>query len=868
VRNLRVWLSIAIVGGLGVFAGIGIAEPAPSPWMSPGNPTLKKTTDLPDNIAPSASNLDCDKVTSRIAGTNMTINDCVTRTALGLASSSGIVFTGASEMVPIVPPFPYGGLFPIFNQGMMYTYSNAPVVGQYLSFYTSVLDKLKPAAEFVNSRWQYTLDKNPDFTILGSDGKPVSVNPGTMAFSANGSWMIVDIPFQGFVRVNLATFDMVPFAPSLNSPGDYASYSAKLAVSNDGRYAAVRPGNAQEFRVYDIASCVGAVLPVSRDKVRCQSRDYWPYISSQLIGFRDIYQPRFMNNAQLGLYALYDFSPGKFKVGQFTLTAPGENPVGIEYLGMGDSFASGQGSFNYIHDTDTGNNGCHLSSLSYPFLLSSRLFASGHSVACSGARVKDINANPQVYRGQNAPGRTRVELEKMSLVTEIVSSYQPGYLLQSEFVDIYRPQTLTLSIGGNDIGFADIVKTCVMPAIRNTTCYSSNEDQQELVKRIQGIENNLKNTYRTVITPGRQVYIIGYPQIVVAGGNCAANVHLNEKEIKLFIDLTTTLNQTIKKAADAAGAQFVDVSNAFAGHRMCETKSSEVAINGFTAGNDDGPGKIKFIGAESYHPNALGHRLLEQAILGQTNNLKAPPTFAPFSAATLLPYGDAPKTGRPVKMTISDAGITPNVLTPSEGINVQVDPAAVMLKPLSTYNIKLDDEPANLGSIRTDAAGNLNVITGVPSTTSCGMHTFHIFGQNMANQDIDIFKAIYVDTGSGACSAGGPCGGMPAVGTDDDKDGLDDACDPLISDPPAPPTYSVYLTGSSIHIGSDGSSLPAASPALQMTGGPTPQNTLEAGAVAARVQQSRTSLLMLIVLLLTCMAGGHVYKSRAPYVSN
>ncbi len=44
-------------------------------------------------------------------------------------------------------------------------------------------------------------------------------------------------------------------------------------------------------------------------------------------------------------------------------------------------------------------------------------------------------------------------------------------------------------------------------------------------------------------------------------------------------------------------------------------------MNGFTIGQEGGIGPIHFIGQESYHPNALGHQLMANAILTKTNNL-------------------------------------------------------------------------------------------------------------------------------------------------------------------------------------------------------------------------------------------------------
>lgn len=784
------------IGFVGIFVGVVFAAEPPPPWMSADTPTLQNVVQLADNSALPESNHDCDRITTRIASSTAMVDDCVVQSPLGLASQNGIIFNGSSELMPISPPAVFTGLNPIPGQEMVYTYTSASSFGLYMHFYRSIRDKLL-SPSLVNGRWQYTLTQNPDFTLKNLSGKSQTINPATLAFSQNGQWMVVDFPYQGFVRVNLATFETVPFAPSLNTGQDTSSYSAQITVNNDGRYVAMRPKNAEELRLYDIQSCAGAVLPVSPSDPKCKSRNYWNDMTASIPGLKAIYQPRFTSDMQLTMTAQYDYKPGSYRVAQYTLTAPGIDPSGMEYLGMGDSFASGQGAFNYIAGTDTEINRCHLSSLSYPFLLSSSLFSSGRSIACSGARTYDITDISQGYTGQVYDGITR---EKRTSITEILHGYKPGYLPQLDFLTRHNPRTITLSIGGNDIGFSDIIKRCVMPAVWHTTCYPTKEDQEELVKRIQGVQSKLQNVYRTVSQGGRRVYVIGYPQIVKPGGNCANNVHLDEAEIGMFIDLTYTLNETIKQAAAKAGVHYVDVSNAFIGHRMCETGSGQVAVNGFTAGNDAGPGGLKFIGAESYHPNALGHELLWRAILGQTNNFKNYTKTQPTSpSSSPLPYPGAAVSGRSVNMTVSDDSLVPDVLTAQSPVRLRADPRSALLKSSASYNVRLDTSTATITTLTTNSLGELQGTIAIPPSVACGPHTLHVYGPGMANQPLDVYKEIYVDTPDCA-AARTACGLIPLSGTDHDQDGTDDACDAVISDPPSIAAQRVYLTTNTIHV--------------------------------------------------------------------
>lgn len=798
-RRLRL-ISIGGITAALIVGYVTVVLAGPVGWTASGTPGMQKTGDLPSNVFPTPNNKNCDTITMRLAGTTTMRENCVTQTTYGLVGPYGTVFTGTTEGMIVSAPWPYGDLHGVPNQGFAYTFTSPPTPGMHMHFYKSYLGNLK--YEYTNNRWQYTKTHLPDFSLRNNQGQLYYIHSSNVAFSANGHWMVADAMDNGFIRVNMATFEVTGFAMSPNYSTLYGLRDADISISNDGRYAAIRPYDYSELKVYDIGACQSTQTPV-KSPTQCASRDYWPDMAKAIPGFYRAYNPRFINDSQFSFKALYDMQVGVgYKVAQYTLTAPGENPSGIEYLGMGDSFASGQGAFNYMVGTDTANNTCHLSSRSYPFLLSASLFASGRSVACSGATTRDIIDPSLSYEGQvkdKIPKNLRQNEE------EILLTYQPGYFVQNDFVQRHNPQAVTLSIGGNDVGFADIIKQCVMPSLMNSTCHPTYEDQQELKKRLLGMGDRLKTTYRTISSPGRRVYVIGYPQIVISGGNCANNVHLNEQEIKLFIELTDTFNRVIKKAAENAGAQYVDVTNALAGHRMCETRSSQVAVNGFTTGNDDGLGRFKFVGAESYHPNALGHELLERAIRGQTNNMKAPtpmPSTTPLVTSDIpsaLPYPEAVKTGRTMYETISAAALAPDIVAPAEILNLRADSSTVLLKPSSTVTARLDDAPATLATTAADPAGSMSLDLTLPPTTPCGTHTLHVYGTNIANQPVDIFKVIYVVPTGENCGSDitSVCGPVAPSGMDIDKDGIDDACDPLIDEPP---TYSVTLTGSSIHV--------------------------------------------------------------------
>src|SRR6266404_7242459 len=149
-----------------------------------------------------------------------------------------------------------------------------------------------------------------------------------------------------------------------------------------------------------------------------------------------------------------------------------------DYLALGDSYISGEGAFQYLQGTDTANNQCHLSLISYPLLIGQALnYDAYHSVACSGATTDDIVNASNTYSGQlvhKAPRQSYSNNE----IDSVLSNFQPGYIDQLDFVKQYQPKVVTVSIGGNDIGFSDRLRSCLVSG----TCYSTYEDRLEFTR--------------------------------------------------------------------------------------------------------------------------------------------------------------------------------------------------------------------------------------------------------------------------------------------------------------------------------------------------------------------------------------------------
>jgi lysophospholipase L1-like esterase len=220
-----------------------------------------------------------------------------------------------------------------------------------------------------------------------------------------------------------------------------------------------------------------------------------------------------------------------------------------KYVALGDSYASGTGAGDY---GDSG--GCKRSANSYAQLWASANAPSAFAfVACSGAVTSDVLAE---------------QVGALTPDTELV----------------------TISIGGNDAGFADVMTDCNLGS--DDSCVARNQEAQvfardELPARLDGVYAEISSR-----APNARVVVLGYPHIYQLDGDC--NVGLSETKRAAINSSSDVLAEVIAGRAGAFGFTFVDGRSVFAGHEICS--SGDWWLNSVTFPID-----------ESYHPNAAGH---------------------------------------------------------------------------------------------------------------------------------------------------------------------------------------------------------------------------------------------------------------------
>ncbi len=761
-----------------------------SPWLSVAEPPLVKVKDLAPSEydANSTSNRDCQQreIITRpkrllpIPQTKQSHISCVVDTSYGAYSASGYLQLAGSSVSGTLKTSAGASvtMIPVPRSTIGISLASGPPYGHNLYFWDNLQTSISSTA-LADGKINHKLPAVQPEALRDKAGYLLPVDVYSMAFSANGEWMVADIPNVANVRINVRTRQILPFGDSANYR--IAGAAFVTAISPDGRYAAAANKSSGTFRIYDLSTCAPVPDRIT-GKVACNYRDLLPLINHQIPNFNNVSAIRFNSDYSLDLYVGAKVN-GLNQISRFSLTAAGQEVAGFQYMALGDSFASGEGAYQYKASTDTDQNKCHLSQRSYPYLMSSVLgFGEYESVACSGAKIEDFLRDDKEYGGQARDGKTLANRD----LNQFLNDFLPGFIRQIEFPNRYRPKIITVSAVGNDIGFSDKIIRC----IDTDTCYSSYEDRLEIVNEINSQYYRLTDLYTKLKQsgdPSSRIYAIGYPQIGDSAGNCAANVHLNHQELLFAQQLINYLNSVIRTAADYSGVTYVDIENALDGHKLCETHSWNVAVNGLTLGNDivnipffHGP-----IGNESFHPNALGHELMKLKILQQTNNLTLPmptanPTLLLPEPPDTLPFLQAPKSNRAIRSIKKHTGTNGGAIEIGKEWVTKYTGLAPAVKAFSTVEAWLNSTPVKLGSFTTDEFGEVTIHFSLPDTVPPGFHTLHLYTTNSSGEDLDFYETVFV-----APENTSVCQVVVDSTLDNDLDGVDDACDPFIDETPA-----------------------------------------------------------------------------------
>jgi hypothetical protein len=323
----------------------------------------------------------------------------------------------------------------------------------------------------------------------------------------------------------------------------------------------------------------------------------------------------------------------------------------VNYVAMGDSYSSGEGNSPYFPDSNTSTDMCHRSMEgAYPMMvtlpgetepIANQTSDGFNFIACSGAETTGVAAaavnpagNPDEYYVAANPNENQYNVacntdwgyvQNNSQCTKTSNPSGPVEGLQVINSALNDSTSLvTLSIGGNDSRFADVILGCLKAALplSGTDCSNSNfvltrnstsatdpaPLEQFETTVISYLEAHLVQTYLAINTaaPNAQIVVVGYPLVFAAKPTSPCNsgtyqgtltkLSVNAQEMlnQFGNDMNTAISSAVQNVQeDGVDIQFVNPTAAFTGHDICGGSSWFLPLSLTTQ-------------ASSYHPNVAG----------------------------------------------------------------------------------------------------------------------------------------------------------------------------------------------------------------------------------------------------------------------
>ena len=158
---------------------------------------------------------------------------------------------------------------------------------------------------------------------------------------------------------------------------------------------------------------------------------------------------------------------------------------------------------------------------------------------------------------------------------------------------------ITLTIGGNDMGFSKIITRCVLPAVSCSKAIQKHFGKKW--EKLADLGAKLDKLYWAISQKAlkARVIVIGYPQLFSPADevrHCGGIDEIDARNLNLAGNL---LNRTIRQAVGRhQGFRFVSMAGAFTGHGPCQDQGSTMWINPIVAAGNRKP--------FSMHPNLRG----------------------------------------------------------------------------------------------------------------------------------------------------------------------------------------------------------------------------------------------------------------------
>lgn len=241
------------------------------------------------------------------------------------------------------------------------------------------------------------------------------------------------------------------------------------------------------------------------------------------------------------------------------------------YVALGDSFAA----LGPTNAPTSGPEACLRSTRNYPSLLAGDIRPGEFiDATCGGARTVDMTA-PQIPE-------TPPQFDALTAETDLV----------------------TLSIGGNDIGFGDIVG-CVMRTARVADGAPCRERLDGVTSdALAGLAGRLDDVYAGIRerSPDARIVTTAYLPLVPELDSCDFVDRMSPGDVDWTRSITERINRVVVDAADRAGAAAVLPDDAASRHACAPVAGRYTDFTGIETAS------------HPMHPTAAGHRAMAEAV--------------------------------------------------------------------------------------------------------------------------------------------------------------------------------------------------------------------------------------------------------------
>jgi hypothetical protein len=218
-----------------------------------------------------------------------------------------------------------------------------------------------------------------------------------------------------------------------------------------------------------------------------------------------------------------------------------------DYAALGDSYAAGP----LIPSQELTPLGCLRSNHNYAHLAAPSIGLTLRDVTCSGATTEDMTEAQGVTPGPNPP-----QFDALDESTEVV----------------------TLTIGGNDIGFSEVAESCITLNPFATPCKDKYKagGKDQLAERIAATAPKVATVLQEIheLAPAAEVYVLNYPAIFPETGyGCWPQMPIGWGDVPYLRSTQQGLNAMLATQAAANEATLVNWYGASIGHDACKSSS-------------------------------------------------------------------------------------------------------------------------------------------------------------------------------------------------------------------------------------------------------------------------------------------------------